>query len=255
MGPMGAPLPPPAELLNFKGPLLATAIGYIVVIVIGLAGYAIANSLFYIFIATILMLMACKSQTYIGQCVIPMMLLSGLTLFVDTVKLITVLGEPPGMSHYLSTNCSEAETHRMFEFQTSLVIVNDAQYSFPDDAELTITQNRCGHGWMLTNLSGLLGCFCDLAAVLIACRMWKAARPLVGGLGPAAGAGQPFIGGPAGPGASGPGDFGANPGAGAPFGGTQGGTSQGGPGFGGPAQPPRQPGFQPFQGTGQALSG
>merc|ERR1719183_2073242 len=90
LGGMG-PLPPPPQLLKFRGALLALAAGYFVVLILGLVAGSLSSGLSYLFVFVAALLMALRAPACMGQCLMPFLLFAVVTLFFDVISFVSAL--------------------------------------------------------------------------------------------------------------------------------------------------------------------
>lgn len=193
---------PPAELTKYRPALVLIAVGYTVVIVVGLAGGWCTNSLSYIFVIAVSLLMACKPNDCLGQCVGPLTLLSSILLLFDVVPILLMflpkaLGTSAStafLSTFFSTSCpsevlatisggSEEDPIKMWTTNGTAIYLLGYQVNAHGRRVMTLfllPVDPCSWQSVLRNASLLGGVLMDCLALFVSSQMRKSVQ--LGGL-------------------------------------------------------------------------
>jgi len=246
--------PPSEELISrlqrFTFPLYVLAAGYVAVLVMGMvAGQlsnAITNATFLVW--TVMIARKSNDQCISGQCLTLFFFWAVMSSVFDVFNLLAMLGRSyPGAGDFFAAHCPK-NISASFPKDTQVLVKNESHYDpvvVPAHTQVLYPLDSCAGQWALGNATILIGMFLDL---LSSCLGWRIVKAL-----PSDGGEGGFAAGLLGGGAQGGmGRMGGGPGmGGAPRGQEMGGMSmnQGG------QQQARQPGWQPYEGTGQRLGG
>ncbi|CAK0819024.1 unnamed protein product [Prorocentrum cordatum] len=249
---------PPEESRTYRMLLGGLAVGYFIVIVMGLVSGSVDNVINDIFVCVVAAAIA-QDARRVGQCSIMFAIFACLVTIFNVIQFIGLLSakntiESPGASYLFSLDCPYDVTLKVGQATNVTVTSDGRQITLPQnyDGVQFHFEHMCNWRWVVGNVSTLLSLLLDLLASAIGCKLWRTVRGGVGGDGgllQGPGGGMPGM-----PPAGGPGGGGGGPGF-AGFGG-QGNTLGGGPGAraapGGPGQV-GGPRAGLFQGQGQTL--
>mmetsp|Transcript_73888 Transcript_73888/g.175871 ORF Transcript_73888/g.175871 Transcript_73888/m.175871 type:complete len:264 (+) Transcript_73888:132-923(+) len=249
----GQQLPPPQALLVFKTPLTAVCAAYFVLVLFAIITQgprALSLVLPELFVLIAAGFMVLRTESCLGQCLIPFFLFTGVAAVFGVINLLTALTAArteshPGRGDMFSTSCPYDFPLKVLKNTTVYNATDSAPLVLGKDTEVLWHRDLCNFAWVASNWIIILATLLDCLATWLGYRMVKAVRqqgeggqdmmmrPLQGSFG-----GPPPGGGRAGP----------------PGGGPGGGGGGGGAPFRPPGQQPAQgQGFQTFSGRGQTV--
>lgn len=178
---------PPEESRMYRMLLGGLAVGYFIVIVMGLVSGSVDNCINDIFVCVVAGLIA-QDARRVGQCSILFAIFACIVTIFNVIQFIGLLTakntiEGPGSEFIFSFDCS-------YDVMVDIAQATNVTRT-SDGQDITLPQgykglqfhfdHMCNWQWVVGNVSTLLSLLLDVLASVIGCKLWQRVRSRVGG--------------------------------------------------------------------------